>query len=145
MKRNRLIGIIFFPLLLVTACGPGNIVITTKPPADYPAPVPAGVMIAGIGTADLTAPPGYPMNGYAISGKIARGVWIRPHATALYVRDRAGVPFVFVTCDLWAISDGLKQRVVQILGDDLSTNFLAESDILLAGTHNHNSLGVNVP
>ena len=118
--------------------------IGAKKPLAYPPELPSK-MIIGLGQTDLTPPPGYPMSGYSVNGRISHGYWIHPKATALYLRDEAGTPFVFVTTDLWAITDGQKLRVLELLQDKKETNFIGESELLLSATHSHHSLGVNVP
>src|ERR1043165_3705156 len=93
--------VLFFMMVVYCSCSK-KITITTPDPAPYP-PAPVQ-LVAGIAQTDLTPPPGYPMSGYSLDGKISHGYWVRPKATALYLRDKTGAPFVFVTTDLWAIT-----------------------------------------
>lgn len=134
---------IFLLALFVCSCSQ-TISITTSAPENYPAA--SSTLIAGMGQSDLAPPPGYPMSGYSINSHFSHGVWegAHPHATALYLQSPNGTPFVFVTTDLFAISDGLKHRVTQLFNDG-DMKFLAESDVLLAATHSHHSIGVNIP
>ncbi|WP_162944844.1 neutral/alkaline non-lysosomal ceramidase N-terminal domain-containing protein [Flavisolibacter nicotianae] len=115
-------------------------VIDVPKPKPYPTPKPSQ-MIAGIEQAELTLPPGYPMSGYSINGRISRGYWIRPKATALYLRDEDGTPFVFVTTDLWAITEAQKMAVLEALHKDPTTWFIGESELLLCAIHAHHSSG----
>lgn len=135
-----LFNLVFFLVIFVSVSCGYNPVISIPKPKPYPSP--SSQMAAGIAQADLTLPPGYPMAGYSINGRISRGYWIRPKATALYLRDEAGTPFVFVTTDLWAITDGQKVAVLKALSEDTATSFIGENDLLLAATHSHHSSGV---
>lgn len=132
--------VLFLVIAISFGCG-YNPVIHVPRPKPYPSPS-SPQMVAGMGQADLTLPPGYPMAGYSINGRISRGYWVRPKATALYLRDKAGTPFVFVTTDLWAITDGQKMAVLRALSKDPATDFIGESELLLAATHSHHSSGV---
>lgn len=139
--KNFFIPVLSVVLAVSVGCG-YHTVISVPKPKPYPSPRPSQ-MLAGIAQADLTLPPGYPMSGYSINGRISRGYWIRPKATALYLRDTAGTPFVFVTTDLWAITDGQKMAVLKALSEDPATWFIGESELLLSATHAHHSSGVN--
>ena len=134
--------LVFLGMVLHISCSPIK-TITADRPLPYPTPPP--YLIAGIAQSDLTPPPGYPMSGYSLNGRISRGYWIPPKATALYLQDETGKQFIFVTTDLWAISDGQKLRVLDLLSKDHKTNFIGENELLLAATHSHHSLGVNIP
>lgn len=131
----------WFSALIAACFGCGySRVINIPKPKPYPSPS-SSQLVVGIAQADLTLPPGYPMAGYSINGRISRGYWLRPKATALFMRDTAGTPFLFVTTDLWAITEAQKMAVLEELGKDSATWFIGESELLLCATHAHHSQG----
>ncbi|RYY44695.1 MAG: hypothetical protein EOO06_17700, partial [Chitinophagaceae bacterium] len=131
----------WFSALIAACFGCGySRVINIPKPKPYPSPFPSQLVV-GIAQTDLTLPPGYPMAGYSINGRISRGYWLRPKATALFMRDTAGTPFLFVTTDLWAITEAQKMAVLEELGKDSATWFIGESELLLCATHAHHSQG----
>ncbi|MEQ8766131.1 MAG: neutral/alkaline non-lysosomal ceramidase N-terminal domain-containing protein [Planctomycetota bacterium] len=98
-------------------------------------------LLAGAAKADLTPPPGYPMGGYSVAGKIGRGFWTRLWARAIYLEDSEGRSALLVSCDLWAIPGGLRDRVVEELQNRPETAHLASEEVMIAATHTHHSPG----
>jgi neutral ceramidase len=141
---KQFLNLVLALLLLVQSSCSWHVTAKAKKPASYRPPS-STQMTAGVGQADLTAPPGHPMSGYSINGRISRGYWVRPKATAFYLCDSDGTPFVFVATDLWAITDGMKLKVLEMLGNDSATDFIGESELLLTAIHGHQTVGTNVP
>jgi len=79
-----------------------------KPPA-------SGAYIAGAAIADITPPPGYPLGGHSIGGRMAVGYWQRLHARTFYFEDAQGRRLALVSCDLFAIPAGLHNAVAEQL------------------------------
>jgi neutral ceramidase len=119
--------------------------ITVKSGKSIPKPNDLHQFLVGVAQEDLTPPPCFPMAGYSINGRVSRGCWVSPKVTAFYTCDPEGTPFIFVATDLWAISEGQKLKVLEILHQCNETKFIGENDILLSATHTHHSLGVNFP
>ncbi|HZP43171.1 MAG TPA: neutral/alkaline non-lysosomal ceramidase N-terminal domain-containing protein [Candidatus Binatia bacterium] len=124
-------------LVLLAACSE-KIEGTIPVPA---APVPAGTFRAGAAKVDLTPPPGFPMGGFSIVGRTARGWWTRLHARAVYLEDADGAPLALVACDLWAVPAGLVDRVAELLGADGETRHVGRDRLVVAATHTHHSPG----
>src|SRR5690348_14628961 len=101
MKENVAAGAL---LLLLAGCAGVRIQV---PRYDVAPPAPAARFLAGAAKVDITPPPGYPMGGHSIGGRVARGYWTRLYARAFYFQDAAGHRLVLVSCDLFAIPAGL--------------------------------------
>ena len=125
MKRSYLLVL---PLLMA-AWGCGSIKIripayTVAPPDASP------VFLAGVGKVDITPPPGYPLGGHSIGGRMARGYWTRLYARAFYFQDAGGRRLILVSCDLFAIPAGLYAQVAQELQ-------LPPESLIISATHTH--------
>lgn len=115
--------------LLMAAWGCGSIKIripayTVAPPDASP------VFLAGVGKVDITPPPGYPLGGHSIGGRMARGYWTRLYARAFYFQDAGGRRLILVSCDLFAIPAGLYAQVAQELQ-------LPPESLIISATHTH--------
>ena len=85
--------------------------IHVKIPPRQDRPATGQQVLAGAAKVDLTPIPGIPMGAYSLHGKLARGVWTRLFARAIYLQDATGKPFVLVSCDLLHMPAGLSDRV----------------------------------
>jgi neutral ceramidase len=92
---------------------------------------------AGAAKRDITPPAGFPMGGYSVDGKVARGHWMRLYARAFYFRDAAGRQLALVSCDLFAIPRGLHAKVSY----ELASEGVGADELILAATHTHQSPG----
>lgn len=109
-----------------------------------PAPVPpqvTGAFQAGAARVDITPVPGFPMGGHSVGGQVARGVWNRLAARAIFLEDPQGHPLVLVACDLWSLPAGLADRIAQLVAADPSGAHIGRDQIILAATHTHQSPG----
>jgi len=123
-------------ILFTTGCA----VINGRLEAPEP-PVPAGSFRVGAARVDITPPPGYPMGGFAMAGRISRGVWTRLHARAVCFEDRDGRSLALVSADLWAMPAGLADRVAELVSGRHGVPRLGREQIVLSATHTHNSPG----
>lgn len=126
-------------LLLAHACAACQSISGTLPaPASKE---PTGVFRAGAAKVDITPPPGFPMGGFSIIGKTARGYWTRLFARAIYLEDHEADAIVLVVCDLWSIPGGLSDRVAELVAHEENARHLGRGQIVLAATHTHHSPG----
>ncbi|MFT5170352.1 MAG: neutral ceramidase [Candidatus Marinamargulisbacteria bacterium] len=93
----------------------------------------------GADRTDITPPPGYPMGGFAISGKTSMGSLNRLFVRSVYLKDPKGTPLVWCAADLWSIPGGLGDRVNEIVAKKGLP--LGRSQLMLAATHTHTSPG----
>lgn len=105
------------------------------------APTPVGSMRVGAAEVDVTPLPGVPMGGYALRGTVSRGHWLRLYAKALYVEGADGVPLVLVSVDTWSVSDGLADRVAEIVRGRPGGERIGRENLLIAATHSHHGVG----
>jgi len=106
----------------------------------------SGAFQAGVAKMDITPPPGYPMAGYGLAGRVSRGWWTRLYAKAIYLEDSKGSRLVLVSCDLQGIPAGLADTVAQIVGAQIPSAhpdsvFIGREQIILAATHTHTGPG----
>ena len=81
------------------------------------------------------------MGGYAMAGRISRGVWMRLHARAVCFEDADGHSLAMVSADLWAMPAGLADRIAELVSSEYGVPRLAREQIILAATHTHNGPG----
>lgn len=122
---------------LFTACST-YISGTLPPPESKPG---TRELRVGAAKTDITPVPGYPMGGFAIGGRMSRGVWTRLYARAVYVEAPDGTALVLVSCDLWSMPGGLADRVAELVATEYGVKHLAREQIILAATHTHHSPG----
>jgi neutral ceramidase len=97
----------------------------------------SGHVRVGAARVDVTTPPGFPMGGHSWAGRIARGHWLRLKARALWIEGEDGQGVALVSTDLWAMPEGLTDRVAEIL---VRWHVPIDRDrLLLAATHTHHS------
>jgi neutral ceramidase len=106
----------------------------------------SGTFQAGAAKVDITPPPGYPMAGYSLAGKLSRGWWTRLYAKSIYLEDSQGSRLVLVSCDLQGIPAGLADKVAEIVATKISSThpdsaYIGREQIILAATHTHNGPG----
>jgi neutral ceramidase len=92
---------------------------------------------AGAAEVDITPPPGYPMAGHSLEGRISMGVWTRLMARAIYVEDAEGRPLVLLAADLWGIPGGLADAVAARLGEHEATAHIGREHLVIGATHTH--------
>jgi hypothetical protein len=74
------------------------------------AAVPTGLARCGASEVDITPHAGLPMAGYAIAGKVARGMRGRLYARTLYLEDARGQRSALCFVDLFAASRYVLER-----------------------------------
>lgn len=104
-----------------------------------PAPAAPAAFIAGAAKEELTPPPGYPNAGHGPPAAVARGYWSRLYARAFYFRGTNGTPVALVSCDLYAISDGLWHAVLDRVNRE--GLYLPPESLVIAATHTHQGPG----
>jgi len=124
----KLPSLLALPLLLALA-GCGAIKIRV-PAYNVAPPASSDRFLAGVAKVDITPPPGYPMGGHSIGGRMARGYWTRLYARAFYFQDTNGRRLVLVSCDLFAIPAGLHAQVAQEMQ-------LPPESLIVSATHTH--------
>jgi len=95
---------------------------------------PAKHFVAGAGKEEITPYPGIPLGGHGPGGRIARGTWMPLYARAFYFQDDAGHAAALVSCDLFAVSAGLRAKVLYLVNRQVR---LAPSELILSATHTH--------
>ena len=106
-----------------------------------PAPLPAknvDQILAGVARVDITPPPGIPLAGHSLAGKLARGVRTRLYARVLYLKPKAGRPVVLVQADLLSGSRILHHRVAELIA---SKTDIEAGGLVIAATHTHSAQG----
>ncbi|SPF44462.1 putative Neutral/alkaline nonlysosomal ceramidase [Candidatus Sulfopaludibacter sp. SbA4] len=94
------------------------------------APTPTQAVLVGAARVDITPPPGYPLGGHSIGGQMARGYWTRLYARAFYFQRPGAQPVALISCDLFAIPEGLHARVALKLG-------VPPESLIISATHTH--------
>src|SRR5207244_5116776 len=105
---RRLLPMLFAGLL--TGCAPYRITIPAyrlHPPAPG-----AGHFTSGAATGEITPPPGIPMGGHGLAGRVARGYWTRLYARSFYFDDGRGHRLALASAELFAIPAGLHAKVL---------------------------------
>jgi neutral ceramidase len=118
--------------MLLAGCATYHINVPAYPlHAASPAP---GRFIAGAGTREITPPPGFPMGGHGLAGRVARGYWTRLHARSFYFDDVRGHRLALVSAELFAIPAGLHAKVLEAVN---RSHRLRPEELVLAATHTH--------
>jgi neutral ceramidase len=100
----------------------------------HPASPAPGHFTAGAGTREITPPPGFPMGGHGLVGRVARGYWTRLHARSFYFDDGRGHRLALVSAELFAIPAGLHAKVLEAVN---RRRRLRPEELVLAATHTH--------
>ena len=90
--------------------------------------------IAGAGTREITPPPGFPMGGHGLAGRVARGYWTRLHARSFYFDNGRSHRLALVSAELFAIPAGLHAKVLEAVN---RSQRLQPEELVLAATHTH--------
>jgi neutral ceramidase len=102
---------------------------------------PAGHLLVGAASVDITPAPGFPMGGHSIAGRFSRGHWMRLRARAFYFRDKEGSSLALVSCDLFAIPAGLQQMVASRLHHpklhETTVADISRDNLIVVATHTH--------
>ncbi|MCA9663223.1 MAG: neutral/alkaline non-lysosomal ceramidase N-terminal domain-containing protein [Myxococcales bacterium] len=110
--------------------------VEVSTPAPRRAP---GQLLAGAARVDITPPPGYPMGGHSFARTSARGAWGRLYARALVFVDPRGQPLALVVGDLWAVSSGLTDAVIERLQTKHGLENFDRGSVIVSATHTHHS------
>lgn len=127
------LGMAVFAALFCAGCGSIKIPIARY---SVPAPHAPGRFLAGAAKVEITPPPGYPLGGHSIGGRIARGYWTRLYARSFVFQDPMGRGLALVSCELFAIPAGLHAEVARLVAAKHHIP-LAPGALLLAATHTH--------
>lgn len=122
-------------LLLVLACHARPLPLPT--PRSDP-PVPGAGLLAGVGRADITLPPGVSLAGYGSEGKRSRGYRQRLYARALVLQDARGERVALVVADLPFISTVLHRWTAETLA---AATGIGADRLVLSATHTHAAPG----
>ena len=127
-------GIAVISTLAIGGCA--SLDVSVRPAARRRAP---GMLLAGAARIDITPPPGYPMGGHSFAGTESRGAWGRLYGRALVFVDPRGEPMALVVGDLWAVSSGLTDAVVERLQRDHGLTNFDRASVIVSATHSHHS------
>jgi neutral ceramidase len=113
--------------------------------------------VAGAARIDTTPPAGYPNGGDGPAASVARGYWTRLYARAFFFQDPECRRLAIVSCDLFAIPEGLHAEVARLLNTDWprlkrigeENNLrprekaipISPDQLILAATHTHQGPG----
>jgi neutral ceramidase len=125
--------ILLSALFLIAACDKGKPLRISGYPLLKPS-VPTNHFVAGTGQQEITPYAGIPLGGHGIGGRIARGTWMPLYARAFYFEDTSGRAVAMVSCDLFAVSEGLRAEVLRLVNKQAR---LEPSALLLSATHTH--------
>ncbi len=132
--RSLLVGVAGISTLVLGGCATLDVSVT--PAARRRAP---GTLLAGAARIDITPPPGHPMGGHSFAGTESRGAWGRLYGRALVFVDPRGQPMALVVGDLWAVSSGLTDAVVERLQRDHGLTNFDRGSVIVSATHSHHS------
>src|SRR5258708_976715 len=118
--------------MLLAGCATYHINVPAYPL--HPASPAPGHFTAGAGTREITPPPGFPMGGHGLAGRVARVYWPRLHARSFYFDDGRGHRLALVSAELFAIPAGLHAKVLEAVN---RRRRLRPEELVLAATHTH--------
>lgn len=97
----------------------------------------------GLARADITGfIPGIGLMGWGLHHQKADGVAAPLHARAFVVRDPdAGRKVAYVACELWGITQAVRQGVLDALAARHPARGLGEANLMLTATHTHSGPG----
>lgn len=108
---GRLEGILCLLPMLFAGCATYRISVPAY--TLHPAGSPPHHFIAGAGSREITPPPGFPMGGHGLAGRVARGYWTRLYARSFYFDSVRDHRLALVSAELFAIPAGLHAKVLQ--------------------------------
>ena len=97
-------------------------------------PTALGGFLAGAAAEEITPYAGIPLGGHGPGGRIARGTWMPIYARAFYFQDPTGHAAAMVSCDLFAVSAGLRWEVLRLVNREKR---LEPGALILSATHTH--------
>src|SRR5271165_4230211 len=118
--------------MLLAGCATYHINVPAYPL--HPASPAPGRFTAGAATREITPPPGFPMGGHGLAGRVSRGYWTRLHARSFYFDDGRGHRLALVSAELFAIPAGLHAKVLEAVNRQQR---LRAEELVLAATHTH--------
>lgn len=92
------------------------------------------LLLAGVGVADITPPPGIPKGGYSAMSKTATGFRTRLKAKAFYLKPDGQEPILLLQVDLHSGTATLRNRVAELVA--LRTD-IPNHAVCLTCTHTH--------
>lgn len=125
-------------LLALFACRPIEVELAAPEPTAG-----SGSLLVGAARRDITPIPGYPMGGHSFEGQYSAGTLGKSYARAIYLEDPRGQPVVLLAADVWAVSIGLRDRVVEVLQREHGLTHIGREHVVLAATHTHHSPAAN--
>lgn len=128
--------LLFAILLLMGGCASYKI---RAPAYTAPAAPPPASFVAAAAKVDITPPPGFPLGGHSIAGRMARGYWTRLYARAFFFRDIAGRSLALVTCDLFAMPAALQAEVARRVARENVP--LSPDSLIISAIHTHHGPG----
>lgn len=110
---------------------------------DYisPRPQPKQRFSVGVGSSDITPPPGFPTGGDGPAADVARGNWLRLRSRAFFFEDDSGHTLALVTADVFGLSAALRERVVELAQRRHPDVSLPVESLVLAANHTHQGPG----
>lgn len=108
--------LILTALLFATSCNNGKTLVVESYSLKPAKPVTH--FIAGAGEAEITPYPGVPLGGHGPGGRIARGTWMALYARAFYFEDETGNAAEMGSCELFAVSAGLRAEVLRLINQE---------------------------
>ena len=121
-----------------TACK-NPFVSLPAPSSQMPLAKHSGLM-AGLGRADITPPPGIGLAGNGTEGRLARGYRTRLYARALVLESGAGERLAIVATDLGMMSAEVHRRAARIVYSERG-KWLGADRLIVAATHTHSGPG----
>jgi neutral ceramidase len=125
--------VMFVLILSFTGCASVNMEISRQTPQQSMANT---GLLAGAAKADITAPPGMPMGGYALWANYGQGFRTRLYARVLYLKPDSGRSVALVQCDFLTGSLLLNHRVAELIAKETDIGI---DGLLIAGTHTHSA------
>lgn len=125
--------VIFFFVFSFTGCATVSMEISRQTPQPGTA---NSTLLAGTAKADITAPPGMPMGGYALWANYGQGFRTRLYARVLYLKPKTGRSIALVQCDNLTGSLLLNHRVAELIAKETDIGL---DGLLIAGTHTHSA------
>ena len=101
-----------------------------------------GVYLVGAGMYDVTGPVAeVGMMGFADDTQVAEGLQMRLRSRAYIVGDATN-RVVFVNSDLWAVTQAVKQKVMEKIKNNAALSpYYNDKNVLLSATHTHSGVG----
>lgn len=138
MGRGSLAVLVLLVSWAFAACQPIAVDVSAPEPTAG-----TGKLLVGAARRDITPIPGYPMGGHSFEGRYALGNLGRLYARAIYMEDPQGEPVVLMSADVWAVSLGLRDRVVELVQREHGLGHIGREHVIIGATHTHHSPAAN--